>query len=156
MTTYIKSLGIDVWQSIVSGWNIPTKVENGKVIIKTKPEWNNEEKKAALRNFIAFHAIQCGMDNRKFRLIASLNSTKEAWDTLQEIFEKPRHIDLNKGGDRALKKYKSQIACKNDQEDRERVNKHKACNFITKIDEVEQQRMLKGVFREPPKLRSKN
>ena len=39
MTTHIKSLGIDVWQSIVRGWTNPTIVENGKIMTKPEPEW---------------------------------------------------------------------------------------------------------------------
>ena len=30
MTTHIKLLGMDVWQSIVTEWTNPTKVEHGK------------------------------------------------------------------------------------------------------------------------------
>ena len=82
MTTHIKSLGIDVWQSIVTGWANLTIVENGKIMIKPEPEWNWEERKAALRNFTAPYAIQCSMNDRMFRLIASSRSIKEACDTL--------------------------------------------------------------------------
>ena len=66
-------------------WHILTKVKNGKIIIKFEPEWTHEEKKATSRNFITLHAIQCGMDDRMFRLTTSSNSAKEAWDILQEI-----------------------------------------------------------------------
>ena len=34
MTTHIKSLGMNVWQSIVTGRTNLTKVENGKIMIK--------------------------------------------------------------------------------------------------------------------------
>ena len=87
-TTHIKSLGMDVWKSIVTRLTNLTKVENGKIVIKPEPEWNWEERKTASRNFTALHAIQCGMDNRMFEVIASTRSAKEAWDTLQYIFEK--------------------------------------------------------------------
>ena len=53
------------------------------------------------------------------------------------MFKKSRYIDLNKGGDRALKRDRSQIACKDNQEDRERVNTHKGYTSITIIDEAE-------------------
>ena len=64
MSTFIKSLGMEVWESVVSGWTIPTKIKNGETMIKPEPEWNCEERKTTLRNFTALHAIQCGMDDK--------------------------------------------------------------------------------------------
>ena len=78
MTTHIKLLGMDVWQFIVTRWTNPTIDENEKITIKPESEWNWEERKAASRNFTALHAIQCGMDDRMFGLIASLRSAQEA------------------------------------------------------------------------------
>ena len=78
MSTFIKSLGIEVWEFVVSGWTVLTKIQNGEIMIKPNLEWNCEERKAVLRNFIALHAIQSGMDDKTFRLIASSESAKEA------------------------------------------------------------------------------
>ena len=72
-------------------------------MIKLELEWNYEERKVASRNFTICHAIQCDMDDRIFRLITSSRSRKEAWDTLQEIFEKSRYVDLKKEGNRGSK-----------------------------------------------------
>ena len=77
-------------------------------MIKPESEWNCEERKIASKNFTALHAIQCGMDDKTFRLITSLESAKEAWDILEEIFEGSRCRDLNKEGDgKTLKRVQS-------------------------------------------------
>ena len=34
MSTLIKSLGMEVWQFVVLGWTAPTKIENGRIVIK--------------------------------------------------------------------------------------------------------------------------
>ena len=34
MIIFIKSLGMEVWQSIMIGWSVPTKIENEKTVIK--------------------------------------------------------------------------------------------------------------------------
>ena len=54
----------------------------GRTVSKPESEWNNEEIKAATSNYTALHAIQCGVEDRNFRLITSLESEKEAWDIL--------------------------------------------------------------------------
>ena len=80
-------------------WSVTTKIDNGKIVIKPRSEWNTEERKAALSNFTALYSIQYVMDDRKFVFIASSESAKEAWDTLQMIFEGSRCKDLKKEGD---------------------------------------------------------
>ena len=82
MSISIKSLGMEVWKSMVTSWSIPTKTEKGRTGIKLGPEWNSEKRKAATSNYTALHAIQCSMNDRKTRLIASLKYAKEVWDIL--------------------------------------------------------------------------
>ena len=57
MSTFIKSLGIEVCQSIVTRWTTPTKIEKGRILINVGPEWNSKEKKAAISNITALNAI---------------------------------------------------------------------------------------------------
>ena len=34
MSVFIKSLGMDAWQSVVIGWSLPTRIDDGKIVIK--------------------------------------------------------------------------------------------------------------------------
>ena len=52
------------------------KIENWETMIKPESEWKCEERKSASRNSTPLHAIQCGVDDRMFRPIAS-ESAKE-------------------------------------------------------------------------------
>ena len=36
MSIFIKSLEMEVWQSVVTGWSVPTKIENGETMIKPR------------------------------------------------------------------------------------------------------------------------
>ena len=68
------------------GWCPPTKIDDdGKTMVKTKSEWTSKEEKSATSNWMALNAIQYGVDSRQFSLIATSESAKEVWDTLQVI-----------------------------------------------------------------------
>ena len=68
--------------SVVIRSSVPTKIDNGRTVTNPRFEWNSEERRATSSNFTALYVIQCGMDDRNFRLIASSESAKEEWDTL--------------------------------------------------------------------------
>ena len=76
-------------------------------MIKPESEWNSEERKIALRNFTALWAIQCGVDDKTFKLIAASESTKEAWDC------KTRGIPIFGKGQNRNFDYKIVISVKN-------------------------------------------
>ena len=82
MSTLIKSLSMKVWQYLVTEWIVPTITKNWRIVIKFELEWNCEERKAASRNFTTLLVIHFGMDDKTFKLIATSESAKEAWDTL--------------------------------------------------------------------------
>ena len=82
MSMFIKSLEIEVWESVVLGWTAPTKIKNGETMAKPESEWKCEERKAASRNYTTLQAIQCCMDDKTFSLIGSLEFSKEAWNIL--------------------------------------------------------------------------
>ena len=77
MSTSITLLGMEVWEYVVLRWTVPTKFKNKEMMIKPELEWKCEERKAASRNFTTLHVIQCGMNDKKFILIASSEFAKE-------------------------------------------------------------------------------
>ena len=42
MNTFIKSLGMEIWKSIVIEWLVRTKIENEEMMIKPDSEWSCE------------------------------------------------------------------------------------------------------------------
>ena len=103
-------------------------------MIKLGLEWNSEEKKAVTRNFTALHSIQCGINDKMFRLIASLPSTKEAWDTLHKFFKKLRSGDVKKEESYGtLKRVQSQVSREEDNGDQGKISRLRALtlNVIT-------------------------
>ena len=104
-------------------------------MIKPMIEWNREIRKVASRNFTTLHAIQCNMKEKMFKFIASLESAKYGWYTLQAIFEGSRCKDPKKEkNDINLKRAQSESNV--DQEDQDRINRHKAYSSIAIIKEV--------------------
>ena len=96
MSTLIKSLGLEVWQSVVTGWTTLTKIEKERKVMKFESNWNYEERKASSRNFTTLWAIQCGMDDKMFRLIVASKFVKKSWDIFQEKFEGSGYKDRKK------------------------------------------------------------
>ena len=65
-------------KSIVTRWTTPTKTEKGRIMIKPKSEWSYEERRADSRNFTTILAIQCGMEDKTFELIAASRHAKKS------------------------------------------------------------------------------
>ena len=72
------------------------------------------------------------MDDKTFGLIAGSEYAKEAWDTLQKIFEGSRYWDLKKEeSDKILKRARSEIS---NEEDQERIRLLRALSTIVKTE----------------------
>ena len=70
MSVFIKSLGMEVWKSIVTRWSIPTTIVAGKTMVKEKSKWSSKEREMTLSNYKGLNAIQFDVDARQFELIA--------------------------------------------------------------------------------------
>jgi hypothetical protein len=85
MTTYLMSLGIEVWKIVVHGYKIPTTlptVEDGK--------------KNYYSDAISMNAIQGGFEKTKFVKVMQLKSTKEIWDKMVNHYEGDNKVKLAK------------------------------------------------------------
>jgi hypothetical protein len=74
--TYLTSLGVDIWLSVVNGYKVP----------KTTPTDPNEKKLMSC-NSKARHVILSGLTPTISSKVMSCNTTKEVWDKLKNIYE---------------------------------------------------------------------
>ncbi|KAI3454250.1 hypothetical protein Pfo_010913 [Paulownia fortunei] len=88
MRAFIKSVDEWAWRAIVTGWKHPMMInEQKEEVLKPKDQWNIEEEKLANYNSKALNAIFSAVDINQFKLIATCESAKEAWTTLQIAYE---------------------------------------------------------------------
>jgi hypothetical protein len=76
MQTYLIALGVDIWLSVVNGYEVP----------KNTPT-NPDEKKLMSCNSKVVHVIISGLTPIVSNKVMGCSTTKEVWDKLQNIYE---------------------------------------------------------------------
>jgi len=74
METYLKSLGVDVWLSVASGYNSLKKPKTAA------------QKEAKRNNKLAIDTILDGLTDSVKSKVGSCASTKYLWDKLQDLY----------------------------------------------------------------------
>ncbi|XP_012847829.1 PREDICTED: uncharacterized protein LOC105967762 [Erythranthe guttata] len=88
MKMFIKSIDERAWRAIITGWTPPmVKGEDKVEVFKPEADWNDGEILLANYNSRALNAIFSGVDDNQFKLIASCESAKRAWEILQVTYE---------------------------------------------------------------------
>ncbi|XP_012842820.1 PREDICTED: uncharacterized protein LOC105963014, partial [Erythranthe guttata] len=88
MKMFIKSIDERAWRAIITGWTPPMiKGEDKVEVFKPEADWSDGEILLANYNSRALNAIFSGVDDNQFKLIASCESAKRAWEILQVTYE---------------------------------------------------------------------
>ncbi|XP_012834159.1 PREDICTED: uncharacterized protein LOC105955000 [Erythranthe guttata] len=88
MKMFIKSIDERAWRAIITGWTPPMiKGEDKEEVFKPEADWSDGEILLANYNSRALNAIFSGVDDNQFKLIASCESAKRAWEILQVTYE---------------------------------------------------------------------
>ncbi|KAI3470674.1 hypothetical protein Pfo_027337 [Paulownia fortunei] len=85
MRAFIKSVDERAWPAIVIGWEH-----------SPKDQWNIEDEKVAIYNSKALNVIFSSIDVNQFKLIATYESAKEAWEILQTSYEGTAAVRISK------------------------------------------------------------
>ena len=81
-------MDVRAWRSILTGWKPPIATNSeGKKSLKPEVDWSNKDDRLANYNKKALHAIFNGCEVDHIKLISSCETTKEAYDILQTMFE---------------------------------------------------------------------
>ncbi|XP_012846973.1 PREDICTED: uncharacterized protein LOC105966948 [Erythranthe guttata] len=97
MKMFIKSVDERAWRAIVTGWTPPmAKGTDGTQTVKPEEAWTNEEILLANYNSRAINSIFNGVGDNQFKLIASCESAKKAWEILQVTYEGTSTVKTSK------------------------------------------------------------
>ncbi|KAA0048232.1 gag-pol polyprotein [Cucumis melo var. makuwa] len=87
MIFFIKMLDGKAWRALVEGYDPPMITVNGVLVPKREVDWTDAEEQASVGNARAPNTIFNGVDLNVFKLINSCSTAKEAWKTLEEVYE---------------------------------------------------------------------
>ena len=98
MSTYLISLGVRVWRSVLYGYELP--IIEDAVTKKSRPkldsEWNTGDNDSFEANSRALGAIYGALRKSEFSRISSCSTAKEAWDVLQITHEGTHTVKTSK------------------------------------------------------------
>ena len=83
MKIFIQVLDYNMWSIIVNGPHIPTYIIHNVVILKSKVDWDENNKKIAQLNAKAINALYYALDVNEFNRISTCTSVKKIWDRLE-------------------------------------------------------------------------
>ncbi|XP_027927440.1 uncharacterized protein LOC114184329 [Vigna unguiculata] len=87
MKIFLESVDKDVWDAIVNGPFIPTKIVEGKTMAKDFLSWTLDENKRAHYDVRAKNIISYALTLDEFYRVSICQSAKEMWDVLKVTHE---------------------------------------------------------------------
>jgi hypothetical protein len=97
MRVFISSVDDDGWYYVKNEYKAPTNAaaadaSSSEPVPKPKSEYTDAETKAHMANIKALNAIFTAVSEDKFKLIATCETAKEAWDILETVHEGTEHV----------------------------------------------------------------
>ncbi|XP_075092057.1 uncharacterized protein LOC142172172 [Nicotiana tabacum] len=88
----------ELWDVICDGPFVPTKNLGDPTIAipKTRKEFNDADRKAVEKNFLAKKILICGIGPDEYNRISACQSTKEIWEALQTAHEGTTQVKKSK------------------------------------------------------------
>ena len=80
MTWFLQSTNLDLWDVIEDGPHIPSKLENGVMVPKSKQEWDELDRKKVQLNAKSVYILHCAIDRNEFNRIWQCKSAKKFGD----------------------------------------------------------------------------
>ncbi|GAV74029.1 DUF4219 domain-containing protein/UBN2 domain-containing protein [Cephalotus follicularis] len=96
MTIFLQSLDYQLWNIIVNGPRVPTRVVEGVESIKPKNEYNDNDFRMIQLNSKAKHVLFCAVGQNEFNRISSCYSAKQIWDLLAITYEGTNQVKESK------------------------------------------------------------
>ncbi|GAV58729.1 UBN2 domain-containing protein, partial [Cephalotus follicularis] len=96
MTIFLQSLDYQLWNIIVNGRRVPTRVVEGVESIKPKNEFNDNDFRMLQLNSKAKHILFCTVGLNEFNRISSCDSAKQMWDLLEITYEGTNQVNESK------------------------------------------------------------
>nr|XP_033513623.1 uncharacterized protein LOC117278294 [Nicotiana tomentosiformis] len=90
----------ELWDVICDGPFVPTKKVGYPTVIvpMTRKEFNDADRKAIEKNFLAKKILVCGLGPDEYNRISACQSAKEIWEALQTAHEGTTQVKQSKIG----------------------------------------------------------
>ncbi|XP_070055104.1 uncharacterized protein [Nicotiana tomentosiformis] len=88
----------ELWGVICDGPSVPMKTiaKPAVTVPKTRKEYNDADRKAIEKNFLAKNILVCGIRPDEYNRISACQSTKEIWEALQTAYEVTTQVKQSK------------------------------------------------------------
>ncbi|GAV80051.1 UBN2 domain-containing protein, partial [Cephalotus follicularis] len=96
MTIFLQSLDYQLWNIIVNGPWVPTRVLEGVESIKPENEFNHNDFRMLQLNSKAKHVLFCVVGPNEFNCMSSCDSAKKMWDLLEITYEGTNQVKESK------------------------------------------------------------
>ena len=88
MRIFIQALDYNMWSMIVNNPHIPTHTVENIIILKSKKDWDDNDKRMAQLNTKAINVLYYGIGVNEFNRISICSFAKKIWDRLEVTHEK--------------------------------------------------------------------
>ena len=87
MSVYIRSCDYEMWEVVMDGPYMPTKIKGGSEELESKlqSEWTDIDMKKVQLNFKAMNTLHCALNITEFNRISTCESANEIWEKLKVI-----------------------------------------------------------------------
>jgi hypothetical protein len=82
---FIQSIDFKLWLVIKNGSKIPKKIINGKELVKSEDEFNDEDMKIMEQEAKAKYILSCALNSDDLKRISSCQTAKEMWEELDKL-----------------------------------------------------------------------
>jgi hypothetical protein len=82
---FIQSVDFKLWLVIKNGSKIPKKIINGKELVKSEDEFNDEDMKIMEQEAKAKYILSCALNSDDLKRISSCQTAKEMWEELDKL-----------------------------------------------------------------------
>lgn len=76
--------------------HVPYKEVYDKIVIKTRREWDQKEKKLIQINCKAYNTLLCSLSASEFNKVSMCESVKQIWDALEITYEGTNQVKESK------------------------------------------------------------
>ncbi|WRX23326.1 hypothetical protein QQP08_015813 [Theobroma cacao] len=92
----IQSMDLNVWNIILDSPHVPYKEVDGKLVIKTRREWNDRDKKIIQINCKAYNTFFCTLGASEFNKVSMCENDKPKTESLETTHEGSNQVKESK------------------------------------------------------------
>ncbi|EOY09072.1 Uncharacterized protein TCM_024438 [Theobroma cacao] len=93
---FIQSIDLDIWDIILEGLHVPTKLVDSVRHVKKKAEWDDKDRKLVQLNHKTIKALFCALSESEFNRVTTSTLAKDIWDILKNCYDRTNQVKESK------------------------------------------------------------